>query len=84
MLLCKGGDRPLALGIMLVLVAVTAGLWWPWLAARLLYAPAAASLLTFISGDPILLEAIRDQNRRLAHVPEAVPPFSLPLRRPRQ
>jgi hypothetical protein len=67
----KRGDRSLALGIMLMLVAVTAGLWWPWLAARLLYAPAVASLLESISRDPILLEAVRGQNRRLAHVSEA-------------
>jgi hypothetical protein len=64
-------NRPLALGIILMLVAVTAGLWWPWLAARILYAPVITPLLEAISGDPILLEAVRDQNRRLAHVSEA-------------
>jgi hypothetical protein len=30
----KRGDRSLALGIMLMLVAVTAGLWWPSLAVK--------------------------------------------------
>jgi hypothetical protein len=62
--------RALALGITLIL-ALTAGLWWPWLAARLLYAPRLTSLLATITDDPVLIEAIREQNRRLAHVSEA-------------
>ena len=62
--------RSLALGVALI-AAISAGLWWPWLAARVVYGPRVTALILALRKDGLVLDAIRAQNRRLAHVSEA-------------
>jgi hypothetical protein len=62
--------RSLALGTALI-IALSAGLWWPWLAARFLYGPRVTALILALRQDALVLDAIRAQNPRLAHVSEA-------------
>jgi hypothetical protein len=65
-------SAPLRATVLACLLAAAVALAaWPGLTAQFVYGPRLEAIIADLHSDPLVLDSVREQNRRLAHAPEA-------------